>query len=174
MPNYFVMTGEDEEAYAVETLDDGRYRIEKPSGDVVIVDAFAPQPGRLHVLTEDGASGDYAVRENDGDYSVVIRGIDTHVEVLNERQRRMRAAGVNGRGATGPDLVSPMAGKVVAIPASIGDVVEEGEVVVIVEAMKMENDLKAHTSGTVTGISVEEGQAVEVGDVLVSIETPAE
>jgi biotin carboxyl carrier protein len=172
MPNYFVMNGEDEESYSVETLDDGRYRIVKPSGDEVIVDAYAPQPGRLHLLTEDGASHDFAVRENDGDFAVMIRGIDTHVEVLNERQRRMREAGVGGRGDLGPELVSPMAGKIVAIPAASGDAVEEGEVVVIVEAMKMENDLKAHLSGTVARIAVEEGQAVEIGDVLVTIEAP--
>jgi biotin carboxyl carrier protein len=170
MPNYFVINGEDEESYTVETLEDGRYHIVKPNGDEVTVDAYAPQPGRLHLLTGDGASHDFAVRDNDGDYGVMIRGIDTHVEVLNERQRRMRAAGVGGRGDQGPDLASPMAGKVVAIPASVGDAVEEGDVVIIVEAMKMENDLKAHVTGTVSDIAVDEGQAVEVGDVLVRIE----
>ena len=170
MPNYFVINGEEEEAFVVETLDDGRYLIQKPDGSEVTVDAFAPQPGRLHLLTDDGSSHDFAIRENDGDYHVMIRGIDTHVEVLNERQRRMREAGVGGRGNLGPELVSPMAGKVVAIPAVEGSDVEEGQVVVIVEAMKMENDLKAHIAGTVASISVEEGQAVEIGDVLVTIE----
>lgn len=170
MPDYFVMNGEDEESYTVETMADGCYRIVKPDGEEVVVDAYEPQPGRLHLLTEDGASHDFAIRENDGDYSVMIRGIDTHVEVLNERQRRMRAAGVGGRGDLGPELVSPMAGKVVAIPANSGDEVDEGDVVIIVEAMKMENDLKAHLTGVISEIAVEEGQAVEVGDVLVTIE----
>lgn len=170
MPNYYVMNGEDEETFQVESLDDGRYRIVKPSGDEVIVDAFSPEQGRLHLLTEGGQSHDFSVREVDGDYTVQIRGHDTHVEVLNERQRRMRAAGVGGRGGGGPDLESPMAGKVVAVQVAEGDVVEEGDVVVIVEAMKMENDLKAHISGTVSNIPVAAGQAVEIGDVLISIE----
>ncbi len=170
MPNYFVMNGEDEETFQVESLKDGRYRIVKPSGDEVIVDAFSPERGRLHLLTEGGQSHDFAIREVEGDYTVQIKGVDTHVEVLNERQRRMRAAGIGGRGALGPDLASPMAGKVVAVSAKVGDVVAEGDVVVIIEAMKMENDLKAHLAGTIVGVSAAPGQAVEVGDVLVSIE----
>ena len=170
MPNYYVMNGEHEETYQVESMADGRYRIVKPTGDEVVVDAFSPQPGRLHLLTEGGQSHDFAVREVDGDYAIQIRGLDTHVEVLNERQRRMRAAGVGGRGAAGPELMSPMAGKIVAVSVAEGDIVQEGDVVVIVEAMKMENDLKAHLTGTVTSVGVAAGQAVEIGDVLISIE----
>lgn len=170
MPNYFVMNGEEEETFQVESMQDGRYRIVKPSGDEVIVDAFSPETGRLHLLTEGGQSHDFAIREREGDFTVQIRGLDTHVEVLNERQRRMRAAGVGGRAAAGPDLVSPMAGKVVAVSVAAGDAVEAGDVVVIIEAMKMENDLKAHLAGTISNVAVSAGQAVEIGDVLVSIE----
>lgn len=170
MPNYFVLNGEDEETYTVETLPDGRYQIVKPSGDEVIVDAFSPEPGRMHLLTGGGQSHDFAVREAGEEFVVQISGVDTHVEVLNERQRRMRAAGVGGRGAAGPDLKSPMAGMVVALRVAVGDTVAEGQVVAIVEAMKMENDLKAHLSGTVVAVSVTPGKPVEIGDVLVSIE----
>ena len=170
MPNYFVMNGEEQETYEVETMLDGRYRVVKPNGDDVIIDAFEPEQGRLHLLTEGGQSHDIAIREVKGDFTVQIHGVDTHVEVLNERQLHMRAAGVGGRGAAGPELTSPMAGKVVAVSVAEGDVVEEGSVVIIIEAMKMENDLKAHLSGTVSKISVSPGQAVEIGDVLVTIE----
>ena len=170
MPNYFVMNGEEEETFQVETLEDGRYHIIKPNGEDVTVDAYSPEEGRLHLLTEGGQSHDFAVREFEGDFTVQIKGIDTHVEVLNERQLRMRAAGVGGRGDLGPDLDSPMAGKIVALQVAVGDVVEEGDVVVIIEAMKMENDLKAHISGTVTAVSAGPGMVVEIGDTLVSIE----
>ncbi len=170
MPNYYVMEGDEEREFSVETLEDGRYRIVKPDGSDVTVSAFQPAKGRMHLLTDGGESHDFSVREDDGVYTVQIRGIDTDVDVLNERQKRMREAGVGGRGASGPDLVSPMAGKIVAVKVAEGDTVEEGQVVVIVEAMKMENDLKAHVSGTVTAVGVGEGQAVEIGDVLVSIE----
>ena len=170
MPNYYVMNGEEQETYEVVTLKDGRYRVVKPNGDEVIIDAFEPERGRLHLLTEGGQSHDIAIREQEGDFTVQIRGTDTRVEVLNERQLRMRAAGVGGRGASGPELKSPMAGKVVAVTAVEGAAVVEGEVVVIIEAMKMENDLKAHQSGTIASIAVTPGQAVEIGDVLVTIE----
>ena len=81
MPNYYVMNGEDEETYQVETLEDGRYRILKPTGEAVVVDAFSPEDGRLHLLTEGGQSHDFAVREVNGDYTVQIRGWDTHVGI---------------------------------------------------------------------------------------------
>lgn len=170
MPNYYVMDGDEERSFLVETQPDGRYHITRPDGTVVVVDAYQPQPGRLHLLTEGGESHDFAVRSTDGVYTVQIRGVDTDVEVLNERQRRMRAAGVGGRGATGPDLVSPMAGKVVAVQVAEGDEVAQGAVVVIVEAMKMENDLKAHVAGVVQRVAVAVGDTVEIGDVLVSID----
>lgn len=170
MPNYYVLLGEEQEDYQVVTLDDGRYRVVKPNGDEVIIDAFEPERGILHLLTEGGESHNIAVREDGGDFVVQIRGTDTRVEVLNERQLRMRAANVGGRGASGPELKSPMAGKIVAVAAAEGATVTEGEVVIVIEAMKMENDLKAHQSGTITKVAVEAGQAVEIGDVLVTIE----
>ena len=99
-----------------------------------------------------------------------LRGESEHLYVLNERQKRMRIAGAAARGAGGPDLCSPMAGKVVAVCCEQGQQVDEGETVVIVEAMKMENDLKAHLSGAISAVHVAEGDAVEIGDVLVSID----
>ena len=169
MQNYFVMNDDQEETYQVETLPDGRYRVVRPSGDEVVIDAYSPEENRLHLLTEGGQSHDIAIREVDGDYTIQIRGVDTHVEVLNERQRRMRAAGFGGRGDQGPEVCSPMAGKVVAIVVPEGEV-SEGDVVLVIEAMKMENDIKAHCDGTVTEVRVQPGDAVEIGDVLVMIE----
>jgi biotin carboxyl carrier protein len=172
MAGYFITNGaEESEAsrFEVETLEDGRYRLVTPEGREVLVDAYAPETGRLQMIV-DGQSYDAAVQEEDGAQVVQLRGESHSVEVLNERQKRMSAAGVGSRGAGGPDLVSPMAGKIVAVTCAEGDEVEEGDCVVIVEAMKMENDLKAHISGTIGTVHVAEGAAVEVGDVLISIE----
>ena len=122
-------------------------------------------------LIYNGEAYDVGVRHGDAGVTVEV-GAERHViDVLNERQKRMRVAGVGGRGAGGPALESPMAGKVVAVNVTAGDAVEEGECVVIVEAMKMENDLKAHISGTIGEVAVEVGQAVEIGDLLVTIES---
>lgn len=171
MPAYFITNGDEEEArcFEVETLDDGTYKIVTPEGQEVIVDAYSPELGRIQMLL-DGHSYDVDTREKDGDFTVQTRGETHKLTVLNERQRRMRVAGVGARGAGGPDLVSPMAGKVVAIACEEGAEVGEGDCVVIVEAMKMENDLKAHISGSISKVHVAAGDAVEIGDVLVSIE----
>ncbi|MFW5966208.1 MAG: acetyl-CoA carboxylase biotin carboxyl carrier protein subunit [Persicimonas sp.] len=173
MPKYFIPNGDeeaDDRCFEVETLEDGRYRVTLPDGQEQIIDAYAPEPGRLQMLI-DGHSFDTDAREKeDGEYTVQLRGETHHVSVLNERQRRMKVAGVGARAVGGPDLVSPMAGKVVAVTCDEGQEVDEGECVVIVEAMKMENDLKAHIPGAISTIHVGEGDAVEIGDVLVSIE----
>ena len=172
MPKYFITNGDEDEprCFEVETLEGGDYRIVTPDGEEIVIDAYAPMNGRLQMLV-DHDSYDVDVREkDDNEHTVQLRGETHHVTVLNERQQRMKVAGVGARGAGGPDLVSPMAGKVVALQCAEGDQVDEGDKVIIVEAMKMENDLKAHISGTIATIHVGEGDAVEIGDVLVSIE----
>lgn len=171
--SYFVPIegGDDDERrrWQVTTLEDGSYQVETPAGEELVVDAYAPEPGRLHLVQRTGRAADVGVREREGELVVEV-GDERHlVEVLNERQRRMRVAGVGGRGVSGPELTSPMAGKVVAVQVEPGDTVDEGERVLIVEAMKMENDLSAHIAGTIEDVHVEVGQAVEIGDVLVTI-----
>ena len=167
---YTVVGSEEDEqrVWQVETISEGRYRVTTPDGRTLEVDGFAPGEGHLHFLV-DGRSVDVAHAEAGGGLEVQL-GAERHVvEVLNERQRRMRAAGTGAAGADAPELVSPMAGQVVKIIAEPGLSVETGEAMVVVEAMKMENDLEAHRSGRVDTVEVEVGQAVEVGDVLVTI-----
>ncbi|HYL79431.1 MAG TPA: biotin/lipoyl-containing protein, partial [Candidatus Acidoferrum sp.] len=64
---------------------------------------------------------------------------------------------------------APMPGKVVKLLVKLGDVVREGDGIVVVEAMKMENELKAPAAGTIAEIRTQEGKAVNGGDVLVVI-----
>ncbi len=169
MANYYIADGDDEKVYEVISLSEGLYQITNPKGETFEIDAFMPIEGRLNFV-HNNRSLDFDVREEDGTKIVQRRGLRTFIEVLNERQKRMRIAGVGGRGKSGPDLTSPMAGKVVAIECAVGDATEEGQVLIIVEAMKMENDLKAHVAGKVIDIPVAVGDAVEVGDILVTLE----
>ena len=67
-------------------------------------------------------------------------------------------------------MIAPMPGKVVTLLVKPGDVVRAGDGIVVVEAMKMENELKASVAGTVKEIRTEEGKAVNGGDVLVVLE----
>jgi len=85
-----------------------------------------------------------------------------------ELGRRRRERG-RGRGASGPGrdaVVSPMQGTVLAVEVAEGDEVEAGQVICIVEAMKMENEVHAHRAGRVTELSVVAGQAVTTGQVI--------
>jgi acetyl-CoA/propionyl-CoA carboxylase biotin carboxyl carrier protein len=84
-------------------------------------------------------------------------------------RRERTAAGPGGGGATDV-LVSPIQGTVLKVLVSDGDEVEEGALICVVEAMKMENEITAHRSGKVTGLSVAEGGSVAAGDPIAKIE----
>ncbi len=89
-------------------------------------------------------------------------------EVARRRRDRAAAAGA-GRGDV---VVSPMQGTVLDVKVAAGDVVESGQVICIVEAMKMENEVVAHKAGVVAGIAVAPGAAVTNGQAICAIESP--
>jgi acetyl-CoA/propionyl-CoA carboxylase, biotin carboxylase, biotin carboxyl carrier protein len=80
------------------------------------------------------------------------------------RRRAERGRG-GGRGGTGA-IVSPMQGTVLSVAVAEGDRVEAGSVICIVEAMKMENEVRAPHAGTVTGLAVAAGEAISTGQVI--------
>jgi acetyl-CoA/propionyl-CoA carboxylase biotin carboxyl carrier protein len=89
--------------------------------------------------------------------------------LARRRRERVRRG---GPGAGGRDaVVSPMQGTVLTVPVADGDEVEPGQVICVVEAMKMENEVHAHRAGTVRGLSVEPGQPVTTGQVICEIAT---
>ncbi len=74
-----------------------------------------------------------------------------------------------GKAATDKPVVAPLPGTINEIKVKVGDKVNAGDTVVILEAMKMQNNIEAETSGTITGINVNKGDAVMEGDTLVTI-----
>jgi acetyl-CoA/propionyl-CoA carboxylase biotin carboxyl carrier protein len=82
------------------------------------------------------------------------------------RRRRERTGGGGHRGAAKDAVVTPMQGTVLAVEVAEGDEVHAGQVICVVEAMKMENEITAHRDGTVIDLSVEPGQAVSTGQVV--------
>jgi acetyl-CoA/propionyl-CoA carboxylase, biotin carboxylase, biotin carboxyl carrier protein len=86
------------------------------------------------------------------------------------RRRRERVTHGSAGAGGGDAVVSPMQGTVLAVPVADGDEVEPGQVICVVEAMKMENEVHAHRSGTVRGLSVEPGEQVTTGQVVCTIE----
>ncbi|MEO8500261.1 MAG: biotin/lipoyl-containing protein [Vicinamibacteria bacterium] len=113
----------------------------------------------------DGASHDITVDKTPEGYGVLIRGDRFDVDLKDA------VKGVAlGKVAHGPlKLTAPMPGKIVKVLVASGEAVEAGRGVLVMEAMKMENELKASRAGTVQEIKVKEGQAVEMGALLLVI-----
>jgi acetyl-CoA/propionyl-CoA carboxylase, biotin carboxylase, biotin carboxyl carrier protein len=82
---------------------------------------------------------------------------------------RKRGAGHGGSGASGDSLTSPMQGTIVKVAVEDGATVEAGDLVVVLEAMKMEQPITAHKAGTISGLSAEVGAAVTSGAVICTI-----
>ena len=91
------------------------------------------------------------------------------VEVLDERARAVRAAGAARGGGSADPLRAPMPGRIVRVLVAEGQAVEAGQGLVVMEAMKMENELKATGAGTVAAVRVEPGDRVEKGATLVEM-----
>ena len=125
-----------------------------------------------HKATRVSRSADGHLREHTLEVEVDDRRFE--VKVLRPeppfaelaRRRRERAGGGAGHGAARDAVVSPMQGTVLAVEVAEGDEVRAGQVICIVEAMKMENEITAHREGLVTGLSVSAGEAVKTGQVI--------
>ncbi len=94
----------------------------------------------------------------------------TEVSVVSERSKALKRRKGAGAGAGGKNVMSPMPGRVVKLLVQLGDEVTPGQPVVIIEAMKMENDLRAGEAGKVASIHCKIGDSVESGALLVTIE----
>lgn len=147
----------------------GRYRV--TVGDKTVeLDALKTGPTDLSVLI-DGMSHDVSVERNVGatgseSVGIIIRGDRFDVELKDA----VKGAALGKVATSGPlKLNAPMPGKIVKLLVAVGDTVEAGKGVIVMEAMKMENELKASRAGTVQEIRVKEGQAVEMGAPLLVI-----
>ena len=128
-------------------------------------------PTRL--LTIDNTVHEVVVRARHGrgHYTVWVAGYTYDVEALDERARAIGDLAGHGASAAGhPPLVAPMPGLVVRVNVRPGDQVKAGQGLVIMEAMKMENELRSHSDGRVKAVLVTAGTAVDKGAVLVELE----
>jgi biotin carboxyl carrier protein len=162
------------------TLNDKTYLIEINDDHRVIVDGveyavdFESVSGQpVYTLLIDGRSYEAYIYETEDRqaWQVLLRG-DLHtVRVEDEREKRLRAAaGAMVTTASGEiHLKAPMPGLVVAVPASEGQSVKKGDNLVILESMKMQNELKCPREGIVTRVKVQPGDSVEQNQILVTV-----
>jgi biotin carboxyl carrier protein len=126
-----------------------------------------------HVLTLGNEVHRILVRRgaSRGAYTVWVDGTRLEVEALDERSRAIRELSAAASGPKGPaPLMAPMPGMIVRVNVSEGDAVQTGQGLVVMEAMKMENELRASASGTVKRVHVAPGTAVEKGALLLEME----
>ena len=110
-------------------------------------------------------------RQGRGKYTLWVDGYRFETEALDERTRSIRDLSAASAGPTGPaPIIAPMPGLIVRVNVSVGDRVEAGQGLVVMEAMKMENELRAIAPGTVRSVEVSPGTAVEKGALLVALE----
>lgn len=162
----------------ITTIDGTDYEVDLLPNQKVLVNGQEYQVnfeevGRqlVYSLLVDGRSFEAHVSEEDDQLKVLIQGTMYSADVIEEREKRLREAGgelsaVNGNYI----LAAPMPGLVVKLPVKVGDQVALGDVLVILESMKMQNELKSPQAGTVTEVYVEEGASVEKRDEMMVIE----
>jgi biotin carboxyl carrier protein len=142
-------------------------------GRILSVDVTATG-GRWSLLIGPDASSrrSYEVaveRRSNGERIVYVNGLAVPVSVVDPRERLVQRRG-NVSDGTGPrSIVSPMPGRIVKVLVREGDVVAAQQGLVVVEAMKMENELRAPRAGRVSAVKVVEGMSVEAKAVLVTL-----
>jgi biotin carboxyl carrier protein len=165
---YTAILNDKERELEITRLDSHRYRV-LVDGEPHEVDARLCATDLLSVLIDNSS---YDISFSYADPAVLLNFRNRHfnIEVLDERRMRMRRV-QSELDITGPEIIkTSMPGKVVKILVEEGQTVEPGAGVIIIEAMKMENELRCRNGGKVKAIHVNTGQAVEGGVVLIEIE----
>ena len=167
MPQYVLTRGGDERVADVAPLGDGLYAV-TIDGRAVTVDARIVEESVCSFIADGTCYEVHFSRERDV-YTLLIGG--EHYEVA-ARNRRVRAAfSAGGRMLTGRQVVqAPMPGRVVRVLVERGSSVKAGDPLLVLEAMKMENQLRSPVDGVVAELEVVAGQVVATGDKLVVVE----
>jgi biotin carboxyl carrier protein len=137
-------------------------------GEPVDADVVEIAPNTLSILLHGEAHEIRVARSSDGVLNIQSGLREFTAEVTDQRSWRGRRLGhveVEGR----QQITAPMAGKVVRLLVTAGEKVEIGQGLLVVEAMKMQNEIRSTKSGTVERLLAEEGQAVNAGETLVWI-----
>lgn len=130
------------------------------------VDCVSISPGLYSILL-DGRSFEAHVREVAGELLVKIQGREFAFHVEDPRQWRKRGAALEAEGKQ--QVIASMPGKIVRVLVTAGQAVNSGQGIVVVEAMKMQNELRSPKTGKVERLLVAEGQAVNAGEILAVI-----
>jgi len=152
--------------FPVEILDEHRIRFGK---EILEVDLAAVSGQPLYSLIVNGESFEGYVYPDEQSWQVLLMGRSYSVNIQDEREKRLRSS------ETGPGpgreftLKAPMPGLAVTVPIKEGQHVEKGQILVILESMKMQNELRAPYSGTVARLRIKAGESVQQKEILLNI-----
>lgn len=161
------ITSVNDQQYTIEIDQEGHLTV---NGDVFNVDFQQLSEGGILSLLLNNQSLEAIVEERDGNWEVLIRGELYSVQVQDERAYRLaKARGVVAEVTGEASIKSPMPGLIIAVLVEEGQVVSKGDQIVILESMKMENELHSPRDGVVKRLHVEPGQGVEKNQLLATI-----
>lgn len=162
---YIATVGQQE--YLVEILDEHHVSVNSVVSEVDF-QQVGDQP--VYSLLVDGRSINAYVQQDEQTWQVLFQAQLYPVLVEDEREKRLRAA--MGSATSEHDefhLKAPMPGLVVSVPVEAGQAVQKGDVLVILESMKMQNELRSPRAGTVARLRVNPGDRVEQKETLLSV-----
>ncbi|MCY4020648.1 MAG: biotin/lipoyl-binding protein [Chloroflexi bacterium] len=153
-----------DQSYEIEIDNDGAILV---NGELRDVD-FLNLGGSLYSIITENKSLEAVIDDDESKIAVMMGGQLFETQVLDERAMLLvqRRGGLN---VTSGEVHAPMPGLIVMVTVELGQNVKQGDTVVILESMKMQNELKSPVGGVVTAIHVDARQAVDKGDMLVEI-----
>jgi len=157
----------DNKEFEIEVVDERHIRI---GGRLLEVDFESVSGQPVFSLILDGKSYEAFVYQGDEDWEVLIRGRQYQVSIEDEREKRLKTS-AGGESVEGGEfhLKAPMPGLIVAVLIEEGHEVKKGQVMLILESMKMQNELKAPHDGVMGHIRVKAGESVEQRQTLLTV-----
>ncbi len=154
--------------FPIEMVDGNHVRF----GDQILEVNLATISGQpLYSLLVNGKSYEAYVYPDEAGWQVLLFGHAYRVRVEDERERRLRAHMVSRTGGESEFVLrAPMPGLIVAVPVQEGQEVQVGDTLVILESMKMQNELKSPRAGRVSRLRVQAGETVEPKQILLTLE----
>lgn len=140
-------------------------------GRPVAVDFQRLSNGRLHAIMLDNSNYEFELVRNNGGFDIWHNNGQIRAEVSDEKSERFKKLmGASATKAKASALHAPMPGLVIKIEVEPGQHVKKGDGLVIIEAMKMENELKAHHAAVIKEIKIKPGQPVDKNQILIVFE----
>ncbi len=161
------ITTVDTKEFTIEIIDQNHITVD---GLVCELDFSVVSGQPVFSLLLDGKSYEAYIYPDDEGWEVLLQGDLLLVQVEDERERRLRAAFGGSPAQTGEfHLKAPMPGLVISIPVEEGQQIQKGQVLVILESMKMQNELKSPRDGRVARLRIKRGDSVERKQTLLSV-----